>query len=509
VRTSIRRRLAAGKRRIEKRLNKADAQGCDRPMLRPANIQYELAERTRGMTYGGIGSMLLLVRKLGLADAIDRRLHLLKLHLPYHESDHVLNFAFNALCDATCLEDLELRRNDEVYLDAVNARRIPDPTTAGDFCRRFQPHDVRTLLDVFHETRLKVWAEQPHAFFDEARIDMDGTLVPTTGECKAGMDISYQGEWGYHPLVVSLANTGEVLSVINRSGNRPSHEGCPREVDRALDVCLRGGFRRVLLRGDTDFTQTRHLDRWSADERVRFIFGADCAPALHIVADDLPRNSWKTLRRPARYRVKTQPRARSTPVKERIVRERGFKNIRLTGEEVAEFDYRPVACQKAYRMIVVKKYLDVTQGQSLLFHDYRYFFYLTNDRVHSATEIVLLANDRCDQENLHAQLKGGVRALHAPVDNLVSNWAYMVMTTLAWNLKAWWALHLPEDDAVRDQQRRPEKQRVLRMEFKTFLNAFMRLPCQIVHTSRRLIYRLLGWNSWSGVFFRLVDRLHG
>ena len=508
VKSSIRRRLAAGKRRIEKRLDKANCQGCDRPMLRPANIQYELAARTRGTTYGGIGSMLLLVRKLGLAEAIDRRLHLLKIHLPYHESDHVLNFAFNALCDATCLEDLELRRNDEVYLDAVNARRIPDPTTAGDFCRRFQAHDVRTLLDVFNDTRLKAWAGQPDAFFDEARIDMDGTLVRTTGECKQGVDISYQGDWSYHPLVVTLANTGEVLSVVNRPGNRPSHEGCPAEVDRALAVCLRGGFRRVLLRGDTDFTQTRHLDRWSTDERVRFIFGADCTPALHVVADDLPRNAWLALHRPARYRVKTQPRARPEKVKERIVRQREFQNIRLTGEEVAEFDYRPVACKKAYRMIVVKKYLDVMQGQTLLFHDYRYFFYLTNDRVHSATEIVLEANDRCNQENLHAQLKGAVRALHAPVDNLVSNWAYMVMTSLAWNLKAWWALHLPENNDQRGEQQRQEKHRVLRMEFKTFLNAFLRLPCQIVHTSRRLIYRLLGWNPWLAVFFRLVDRLH-
>jgi hypothetical protein len=508
VKASIRRRLAAGKRRIEKRLDKANCHGCDRPMLRPANIQYELTARTRGMTYGGIGSMLLLVRKLGLAEAIDRRLHLLKIYLPYHESDHVLNFAFNALCDATCLEDLELRRNDEVYLDAVNARRIPDPTTAGDFCRRFRPDDVRALLDVFNDTRLKVWVQQPEAFFDEARVDMDGTLVPTTGECKAGMDISYQGSWGYHPLVVTLANTGEVLSVVNRSGNRPSHEGCPEEVARALDVCLRGGFRRVLLRGDTDFTQTKHLDRWSADERVRFIFGVDCRPALHVVADDLPRDSWKALHRPARYRVKTQPRARPQKVKQRIVREREFQNIRLRSEEVAEFDYRPVACKKAYRMIVVKKYLHVTQGQSLLFHDYRYFFYLTNDRVHSATEIVLSANDRCDQENLHAQLKGGVRALHAPVDNLVSNWAYMVMTTLAWNLKAWWSLHLPDSDGQGGESQRQEKHRVLRMEFKSFLNAFMRLPCQIVRTSRRLIYRLLGWNPHLATFFRLVDRLH-
>jgi Transposase DDE domain group 1 len=508
VKASLRRRLAAGKRRIEKRLNEFDGRGCDRPMLRPANIQFDLAQRMQGMTYGGIGSMLLLVRQLGLAEALDRRLQLLKIHLPYHESDHVLNFAFNALCDGTCLEDLELRRQDEVYLDAVNARRIPDPTTAGDFCRRFQPHDVRTLLDVINETRLKVWAQQPDEFFAEARLDMDGTLVSTSGECKQGMEISYQGTWGYHPLVVSLANTGEVLSVVNRSGNRPSHEGCPEEVDRAVEVCLQGGFRRVLLRGDTDFTQTKHLDRWSEDPRVRFIFGADGTPGLNIRADDLPKQAWQPLVRPARYQVKTQPRRRRENVKQRIVVQRQFQNIRLIDEEVAEFEYRPTACRKTYRLIVVKKYLDVTQGQSLLFHDYRYFFYLTNDRESTSAEIVLLANDRCDQENLHAQLKGGVRALHAPVDNLVSNWAYMVMTALAWNLKAWWALSLPEPPGLRGALLRQEKRRVLRMEFKTFLHAFLRLPCQIVHSGRRLIYRLLGWNPWLGVFFRLVDRLH-
>src|SRR5882724_8833474 len=101
-------------------------------------------------------------------EAIDRRLHLLKIHLPYHESDHVLNLAYNALCDGDCLEDLELRRTDEVYLNALGARRIPDPTTAGDFCRRFQAHHVRTLLDIFHDARLQVWARQSSEFFDEA-----------------------------------------------------------------------------------------------------------------------------------------------------------------------------------------------------------------------------------------------------------------------------------------------------------------------------------------------------
>ena len=167
--------------------------------------------------------MLRLAQQVGLVDAIDRRLHLLQLHCPYHESDHVLNFAFNALCGGTCLQDMELRRNDECYLDSLGAETIPDPTTAGDFCRRFRTEsDVRALLDAIDDARLDLWRRQSGKFFAEAVLDFDGTLVITDGECKEGMDISYKGEWGYHPLIASLANTGEVLSIVNRSGNRPS-----------------------------------------------------------------------------------------------------------------------------------------------------------------------------------------------------------------------------------------------------------------------------------------------
>jgi hypothetical protein len=507
VSANIRQQLRNGKRRILRRLDKSRLPSRDRPMFQASNIRYEIAGRARGLAHGGIGAFHLLGRKIGLIEAIDRRLHLLKIHLPYHESDHVLNLAYNALCEGTCLEDLELRRNDEVYLDALDTERIPDPTTAGDFCRRFCAHDVHTLIDIFNEVRQRVWARQPRSFFDEARIDMDGVLVPTTGECKAGMDIAYDGTWGYHPLVVSLANTGEVLSVVNRPGNRPSHEGAAAEVDRALRVCLGAGFRRVLLRGDTDFSQTRHLDRWSDDERVQFIFGLDCTAARHMLADDLPADAWQPLQRPPRYRVKTEPRARPERVKERIVRERRFENIRLEGEKVAETTYRPWSCAKTYRLIIVRKNLTVEKGEQRLFDDYRYFFYLTNDWHHSPTEIVLWANQRCNQENLHAQLRGGVRALQAPVDNLDSNWAYMVMTALAWNLKAWWALWATPPPSRWQERHQHEQATVLRMEFKTFVNAFVRLPCQIVRAGRRLIYRVLNWNPWQHVFFRTFTQL--
>jgi Transposase DDE domain group 1 len=476
-------------------------------MFTARNIHYEVSTRTHGFTHGGIGALHALARHLGLIDALDQRLHLLKIHLPYHESDHVLNLAYNALCDGTCLQDLERRRSDEHFLNALGARRLPDPTTAGDFCRRFTRAAIYTLLDVINDTRLNAWASQPRAFFDRAVIDMDGTLVATTGACKHGMDIAYDGTWGYHPLVLSLANTGEVLGLVNRSGNRPSHEGAAAEVDRALAVCFRGGFRRVLLRGDTDFSQTEHLDRWAADPRVQFVFGYEAAPNLKGLAEDLPARAWRPLERPARYEVRTQPRRRPDNVKEAIVVARGFENLKLRCEAVAEFNYRPTACRTTYRMVVLRKNISVEQGEKLLFDKVVYFFYLTNDWGSEAWEVVGTANDRCNQENLLAQLHSGVRALRAPVDNLESNWAYMVMTALAWNLKAWWALTLPETPGRWHTQYQTEKAWVLRLEFKAFVTAFVRLPCQVVRTGGKLVYRLLGWNPHLPLFFRLANVL--
>ena len=507
VKPSIRRKLANSKRRIQRRLDKKDLRGCSQPMMTARNIHYEIAERSRGIASGGIGLIHALARRLGLIDALDQRLELLKIHLPYHESDHVLGLAYLPLCGGTCLQDLELLRHDEVLLDALGARRLPDPTTAADFCRRFSPDSIQTLLDVINDTRLKVWADQPPTFFEQARLDMDGFLVETTGQCKRGMDIGYDGTWGYHACVLTLANTGEVLSIVNRPGNRPSHEGAATLVDQATAVCFRGGFRRVLLRGDTKFSQSEHLDRWDDDARVRFIFGFEALPNLRAIAHDLPVRAWRPLQRPARYTVQTTPRRRPDNVKEAVVAARQFENQRLRSEEVAEFNYRPTACRKTYRMVVVKKNISVEKGEKLLFDRVVYFFYITNEWVDEADEIVYSANERCDQENVLAQLGGGVRALRAPVDNLDSNWAYMVMTALAWNLKAWWALTLPEQPGRHQEKHRAEKRWVLRLEFKTFVNAFVRLPCQIVRGGRRLIYRLLGWNPHQPIFFRLVDVL--
>ncbi len=231
---------------------------------------------------------------------------------------------------------------------------------------------------------------------------------------KGGMDISYNRLWGYHPFLLTLANTGEVLSLVNRSGNRPSHEGAAAEADRAVRLCLKAGFRKIVMRGDTDFSQTKYLDGWDSDSRIRFFFGYDAKQNLKDIADDLPPSAWSPLERPARYQVKTQPRQRPDNVKEQVVKDREFKNLRLVSEDVAEFLYQPEACRETYRMVVLRKNISVEKGEQVLFPDERYFFYITNEYDCTPAEVVFEANDRCNQENLIAQLKGGVRSLRRP-----------------------------------------------------------------------------------------------
>ncbi len=483
------------KQNLESRLARKQFEDQPDTMFKDPNTKYQIAERTRAIGFGGIGAMHKLVCRLGLDRAINENVILLKCHVPYWESDHVLNIAYNVLTGGTCLEDIERLRNDETYMNGLGAERVPDPTTAGDFLRRFDDTWIFALQETINESRRKVWTLQHASFRKEAVIDVDGTVAGTTGECKEGMDIAYNGIWGYAPLIVTLAKTNEVLYLVNRPGSRPSSDGAAEWMDRAIELTA-PVFKKIWLRGDTDFALTRNFDRW--DEKVSFVFGYDAKKNIVEMADALPESAWKPLQRPARYEVKTEQRCHPENVKEQVIKQREFENIRLESEQVAEFDYRPTHCRKTYRMVVVRKNLTIEKGETRLFDDVRYFFYITNDREMTMQEIVLFANDRCNQENVIGQLKSGVNALRMPSDGLVSNWAYMVIAALAWNLKAWYGLVTLVPAAGRD---------ILRMEFKRFLANFIQIPCQIVVTGRRLVYRILTYSRHLETFLATFDRI--
>jgi hypothetical protein len=335
------RRLAGERRKIERRLAEAVVPNVDGPVLGRARIGYELSERTKGTAHGGMGLIAGVVERSGLAAEIDESRSLLAVHRPYYESDHVLNVAYNALCGGTRLEDIEARRNDRVFLDALGAASLPDPTTAGDFARRFDAEAIMALAEAINRARLRVWAASGQDLSAQtARIDADATIVPTDAETKAGMDIAYNGIWGYSALMVSLANHKEPLYLGLAGANRPSHEGVVPLQDRAVALCRSAGYGDILLRGDTDYALTAEFDRWS-DDGVRFVFGYDARPNLVEAAGDVPDEMYRDLVRRAERAVATAPRTRPANVKDDIVRARGYKNIRTTAEEVIELPYRP------------------------------------------------------------------------------------------------------------------------------------------------------------------------
>jgi hypothetical protein len=464
-------------------------------MFNASNIHYEMAERVQAVNCGGIGAMHLMVQRLGLVEDINEHLKLLKVHLPYHESDHVLNIAYNILAGGVRLEDIEQRRQDENFLNGLDAQRIPDPTTAGDFTRRFEEGDILTLQECFNRSRQAVWKGQPEGFLKEAFIDVDGSMAKTYGECKEGIGLSYKGIWGYAPLIVSLAHTKEVLYLVNRPGNSASHSGSVEWIDRAADL-VEPTAGTVTIRGDTDFTHTAHLDRWHEAGR-RFILGMDAHVKAVGLADALPASAWTKLERLPKYEILTEPRPKAFRYKEQIVIEKEFKNQILVGEDIAEIEYQPVQCHRKYRLVIVRKNISVQKGEKALLDEIRYFFYIPN-RKDTAERIVGLANGRCDQENVIEQLKNGVNALRMPVNDLMSNWAYMVMAALAWNLKSWYGLLMPN---------RERGLEMVKAEFRRFLNTLRLIPAQIVRTARRVIYRVLGYNRWLVDFFATWERL--
>ena len=487
--------LRKKKRKIAERLKRKQWEEQKHPMFTAKNIHYEIAEKGQAIACGGIGAIHQMVLRSGLVKEIDENLEILKMHIPYHESDHILNISYNVLSGNERLEDIEMHRQDSGYLDALGAQRIPDPTTAGDFTRRFDREDIVKLMDCVNTVRERVWKEGRKEVLEEALIDVDGTITGTYGACKEGMDMSYKGIWGYAPLIVSLANTREVLYIENRPGNVPSHSGAVEWIDKAIAL-VKPHAKRICLRGDTDFSLTGTFDRWS--EQVDFVFGMDARGGLIKRAMELPDGAWEELDRKSKYQVKTEERQKPDNVKEEIIKAREYKNIRLERECVAEFEYQPEKCAKSYRMIVLRKNLSVEKGQKRLFDDIRYFFYITTLRDRTAGEVVELANGRCGQENVIEQLKNGVNAMKLPLRDLLSNWAYMVIASLAWNFKAWFGMLMP--NVGRGEQ-------VLKMEFRRFLNTLIMIPCQIVKTGRKIIYRMLGYNDWLKDFFETWERI--
>ena len=469
-----------------------------RPVFRTRRVHTEIDRGSRATPYGGLALAHQLVQGLNLPRAIDHGVPIFKIHLPYHESDHLLTHVYNLFAGGTCIEDIASLQDSEAFRNLVGACRVPDPTTAGDFLRRFDPQTLSFLTHVFDETHEKVWAALPRAKRRMATVDLDSTIKPVYGECKEGADFSYTGKWSYHPLLISVAETNECLRLINRSGNRPSAEGSGEALDECLGRLTRH-FRKVRVRGDTAFGGQETVRVCDVYKNVEFAFGLNATANLVQMAENLSPRAFRPFdpRPPAPgrgHKVMRVRRRRRRRTRRARARARGYDTLRTVRESVAEFPYRPGWADRDYRIVVRRQLVETSRGQEVLFEQYRYRFFITNIPDMTPAEVVRFAYGRCNQENTIEQLKNGMATMKMPTGELVANAAFLMAGQLAWNLRAWLSLlALPEES--------------LRWEWKRFRHAFVYVAARVVRKARRVCVRITASHRFAAQFLAASERL--
>jgi hypothetical protein len=463
----------------------------ERPVIRNRQVRVQIQERGEITPYGGLSLAHDLAMRLGIDRDINDSMELLRLHLPYFDSDHLLTHVYNQYVGGTCIEDIAHLQHSDAIKHLTGACRIPDPSTAGDFLRRFNRSNLRVFQQVIDRAREKVWRQMPNSRKRVATVDMDSTIKPVYGECKQGADFSYTGKWSYHPLLFTLAETRELLRTLNRSGNIASADGAAAALKEVLPMVKRH-FGQVYVRGDSAFYQKAIMAQ-CVRNHAGFALVMDSYANLIEMAENLPESAWKpfsahSAERVARAAANRKTRRKRDRVRRRKAQERGYKTLTTTDQWAAEFNYtlRPGLEEfgvvgNTFRVVVKRQLVQTSRGQSLLYEDYVYRFIITNipRSEMDAGEVLCFAYGRCDQENIIEQAKNGIAALRMPTGELLANAAFLMVGQLAWCLRAWLSLlALPKETT--------------RWEWKWFRQAFVYVAARITQGSRRAKVYLAG-----------------
>ena len=463
------------------------------PVLRHPTLQLS-SEPSDTTAYGGLALAASLVRSLGIAGDLNRDLSLLASHRPFYESDHVLAHVYNLYAGGTCIEDIADLQTSEPVRRILGADRIPDPTTAGDFLRRFDADALGALNRVIDQAQEKVWKRRyGKRKAERAIVDLDSCVRPVYGDQKEGTDFTYQGSFGYHPLVISLAGTLECLRLINRSGNEASAEGSETHL-RELFPMLGRRFKQVIVRGDSAFATQAIFD--VCDEAGHFFaVVSPQQPNFASLFEALPGEQWKPYRpRKEKSERQGKPRKRGPNRRRERALSRNKRDWKLEKQWIAEVPYQPTRSDRPYRLIA--RYQEIKeheQGQLFQFTRFRYILSNLPPSV-SAEEVMDLTYQRCDQENLIEQLQNGVAALRMPTGGMLSNAAFMTCARLAHNLKPWLAqLALPLE--------------TMRWEWKRFRRAFVYCAARVVLTARQVHVRFADSHRFTGAILAAHQRI--
>lgn len=479
----------------------------DVPVIALPKLHAEVDDRAPYTPYGGLALFADVCRRLDVPRVLDEHVHVLKAYLPYHESDHILAQAASLYVGATCIEDMMYIQKDEAVLRMLGACRTPDPTTAGDFLRRFDdgdnPGSLAELRGAIDEIQSRAWRRiakktRRRRKGSVAVVDLDGHIKELCGAQFEDADFSYNGKWSFNALVMSLRGTGECVAVRLRPGNVRSSDGAAELLRETLPRLFER-FEHVLVRADSDFDRRDVRD--ACDEfGAYFAFVGRETTNRPEIASQI--DEWRPFRtRRSRERAQSRHRKgyRSRPGAHKGNRRkqqawrRGYKDLQLVTQWVGETEVTPGRQQEPLRLVVRKQLINSSQlGQQILFLEERYRYVVTNlPRSWSSASVIDETYQRCDQENVIEQLGSGIAMWRMPVKEFAGNEAWLEIARLAWNMRSWIAqLSLPEE--------------VVRWEWKRFRQAFVYVAAQVVRRSRQVWVRFAG----SHRFVQLLAEAH-
>jgi hypothetical protein len=430
--------------------------------------------------FGGLSLVVEFFRRFRVAQRIDAQVKVLKVHNPFYESDHVLAQACSLFVGGTCLEDVAILQHDEAAKRLLGACRLPDPTTAGDFLRRFDrneaPEALRQLRTSVDEVQDAVWRKLSRKKRKLATVDLDGKVKEFYATQKEGADFSHNGKWSYHPLMASLAQTGECLAVRNRPGNFRSSEGAADLLEELLPR-IEPRFRTILVRGDSDFDRA-DVRRVVEEHGAFFAFVARETGPRPTIAANIDECGWLPFSNPKRRpRPPVPPRKKKRNRRRRTARRRGYKELRQTRQWMTEVPCTPKGSDTPCRLIIRRQLIEERKGQQLLFSTYRFHYVLTNlPDDFAPSDVIDITYQRCDQENLIEQMGSGLAMWRMPVAEFDGNCAWLEIARLAWNLSKWIALLSLDRE-------------VIHWEWKRFRLAFVYLAVEVVRQARRTTIR--------------------
>ncbi len=454
-------------------------------------------ESSGSTAVGGLALAARLVSSLGLAKLIDSKLDLLRSHRPYHESDHILTHVYNLFCGGVVIEDIADLQHDKAVRRILGADLIPDPTTAGDFLRRLKKQDIKALDLAIDEAQERAWQKcyrkKKQAV---ALVDLDSHVKHVYGSKKAGTDFTYKGGVGYHPLVITLAQTQEILRLVNRPGNCSSAEDAGKHL-QAVAPMLERRFEQVIVRGDSAFACQSVFDACE-DNSFHFAVVAGQQSNYLEIAEAIKSSDWRPFRAHGNAsETGSEPkkrRRRRQNVRRRKAKARGKRDLKLCRQWVAEVAYRPARSTKTYRLIVRRQKIEET-SQGNLFELWRYRYVLSNlPKSKSAADVTRLTYQRCDQEKIIEQLQNGVAGMRMPTGTLLANHTLLLCARIAHNLKSWLSmLALPKES--------------IRWEWKRFRKAFVYIAARVILSGRRTIIRLSDAHRFASTVEQAIVRL--